>query len=39
MFRFGNDTSIVAHRGDKEYLLTKGSLRAPEQFFDKCGID
>lgn len=39
MFSFGHDLSIVAQRGDDGYLLTYASLRVPEDFIDKCGID
>lgn len=39
MFAFGSDTSIVTQRGDNGYMLTYASLRVPEDFVEKCGID
>jgi 2-polyprenyl-6-methoxyphenol hydroxylase-like FAD-dependent oxidoreductase len=39
MFSFGQDTAIMAQRGDDGYLLTYASLRVPEDFLEKCGID
>lgn len=39
MFSFGQDTAIMAQRGDNGYLLTYASLRVPENFLEKCGID
>lgn len=39
MFSFGQDTLITAQRGDDGYLLTYASLRVPEDFLEKCGID
>ena len=39
MFSFGQDTAIMAQRGDNGYLLTYASLRVPEDFLEKCGID
>lgn len=39
MFSFGQDTAIMAQRGDAGYLLTYASLRVPEDFLEKCGTD
>lgn len=39
MFSFGQDTAIMSQRGDDGYLLTYASLRQPEDFLEKCGID
>lgn len=39
MFSFGQDTAIMAQRGDDGYLLTYASLRVPEDFLEECGID
>lgn len=36
---FGEHTSIIAQRGDDEYLLCSASLRVPEDSLNACGIN
>lgn len=39
MFSFGQDTGVIAQRGDAGFLSVYACLRCPETLLEECGID
>lgn len=39
MFSFGQDTGVIAQRGDAGFLSVYACLRCPENMLEECGID